>query len=43
LYYIPTLKTPIVGENMLPLKGDLFPEEFPFIDNSPSGNLINLN
>ncbi|KRX08565.1 hypothetical protein PPERSA_13046 [Pseudocohnilembus persalinus] len=29
-FYIPSLKTPVVGDQMKPLQGDLFPENYPF-------------
>jgi len=36
-YYIPSLKAPENDEQNAPLKGDLFPEEFPFTDLKSAG------
>lgn len=36
-YYIPTLKSPERDEQTQPLKGDLFPEDYPFDDLRPAG------
>lgn len=37
LYYIPSIKTPTIEKDTIPLKGDIFPEEFPFHDSKPHG------
>eukprot|EP01017_Pseudomicrothorax_dubius_P049668 TRINITY_DN926_c0_g1_i2.p1 TRINITY_DN926_c0_g1~~TRINITY_DN926_c0_g1_i2.p1 ORF type:complete len:167 (+),score=31.61 TRINITY_DN926_c0_g1_i2:402-902(+) len=37
LYYIPSMKTPERTEEMEPLRGDVFPEEYPYTDLHPTG------
>ncbi len=36
-YYTPTLKTPEKNDETQPLKGDLFPEQYPYNELNPAG------
>lgn len=36
-YYIPSMKSPAQDEQTEPMKGDLFPQEYPFTDIDPAG------
>ena len=36
-YYIPSMKNPVQDESTQPMRGDLFPTEYPYSDINPAG------